>query len=245
MQNNIGNFNYRERIKRDNLSSYIKGLIDKGSSVGLHAIGFTKDNKTDIASKISTEGLKIYNNLTIYSTVRFFGELYFNDDELNHYRYDQTDNKELVIVLAIPEKFVHSSGSIVIGGDVPALSVSEAKKATNEFIFNYNESDRVFKPVPKEMILGCYTFDKTEEKKTLKSKPVQKTRYNPYTERYEYYTSPEYYYEYDLGHCDFYENPYYYGRLSQEERDEFITKYFGHKLKLGTTDVKVKKLSLK
>lgn len=223
MEKKIGQFEYESTFSRNKLTRKITSLIDSNYSVGLHAIGYTKKDKIEVASKISEEGIKVPQQFSAYYTIRFFGYPYRDNRMINEYSYDTTNHHEVAIVVAIPNKFAHSSGKIIEGGEFPYMSSSTAKRELNEFRKFKNLSDNVFKPIPKEFILGCYTFDSKERT------DIPETIRIPVDDGYGHI---DYRYEIDpcaktiLGPCDFYINPGHYRFLSQEEKDEFIEKHF-------------------
>ena len=224
MKDNIGNFVFDKRINRSELTSHIRSLVDNNYSVGLHAIGFVPKSTTklEIASKISKEGIKLRDNLSMYSTVRFFGKLCLDNQELNEYIYDQADPNEIVIVVAIPDKYRHSSGAVINGGEFRDIPTSDYKFSTNEYHTYANLTDSVVCPIPTVFILGCYTFNRNDVKH--ESRTVEK-RING---RVEYQIDP--YYKLELGDCDFYLNPMHYKNLSQEQHDYIIETCFKNEL---------------
>ena len=223
MEKKIGRFEYDSTFSRNELTKKITSLIDSNYSVGLHAIGYTEKDKLEVAAKIAEEGIKFPTYLSAYYTIRFFGYPFRDDRNINEYSYDTTDHNEVAIIVAIPNKFVHSSGKVIEGGRFPYLTSSQAKKELNEFHKSLNLSDGTFKPIPTEFILGCYTFDSKERTNipAIIDIPVDDGYGNiTYTHQIDPCAKTI------LGPCDFYQNPGHYRFLSQEEKDSFIEKHF-------------------
>ena len=183
------------KVKQDGIAKYLRDLVGNDCSIGLHEIGLNSlyEDREETANKIMSEGLDNKRDGTTYFTVAYFGKEGHESDINTYDCYGSIDVKTIVVV-AIPEVFEMSNGSTVYGG------------IFNKRNYNDDEghaeclTDYVFKSrIPSEFILGYYTYDKrnVEITNTISG--------------------------YEYGDATFYENPKYYSKLSQEEKDTFIS----------------------
>jgi len=212
------------KVKQDGLAKYLRDLVGDDCSIGLHEIGLNVINlsKEEAAKKIMREGLDNKRGGTTYFTVAYFGKKGHEFDINTYDCYGSIDAKTIVVV-AIPEVFEMSNGSTIYGG------VFNKRNYKDDQGHAECVSDYVIKSkIPAEFVLGYYTYDRRSIKPIYK----QGTRivYNPATgERAIEITNAISGYEY--GDATLYENPKYYSKLSQEEKDSFISSnYQGHNL---------------
>ena len=212
------------KVKQDGLAKYLRGLVGNDCSIGLHEIGLNSlyEDREESAKKIMNDGLDNKRGGTTYFTVAYFGRNGYEFDINKYDCYGSIDAKTIVVV-AIPEAFEMSNGSTVYGG------VFNKRKYKDDQGHAECLTDYVFQVgIPSEFILGYYTYNKRNVKPIYKQ--GTRTIYNPTTgERSIEITNTISGYEY--GDATFYENPKYYSKLSQEEKDAFISSnYQGHNL---------------
>ena len=212
------------KLKQDGLAKYLRGLVGNDCSIGLHEIGLNSlyENREEAAKKIMSDGLDNKRGGTTYFTVAYFGRNGYEFDINKYDCYGSIDAKTIVVV-AIPEAFEMSNGSTVYGG------VFNKRKYKDDQGHAECLTDYVFQAgIPSEFILGYYTYNKRNVKPIYKH--GTRTIYNPTTgERTIEITNTISGYEY--GDATFYENPKYYSKLSQEEKDSFISSnYRDHNL---------------
>ena len=204
------------KLKQDGLAKYLRGLAGDDCSLGLHEIGLNSryENKEEAANNIMREGLDNKRGGTTYFTVAYYGKKRHEFD-INNYNCYGSIYLKTIVVVAIPEAFEMSNGSTVYGG------VFNKRKYKDDQGHAECLTDYVFQAgIPSEFILGYYTYDRRNVKPIYKQ--GTRTIYNPSTgESAIEITNTISGYEY--GDATFYENPKYYSKLSQEEKDSFIS----------------------
>ena len=204
------------KVKQDGLAKYLRGLVGNDCSIGLHEIGLNSlyEDREESAKKIMSDGLDNIRGGTTYFTVAYYGRNGYEFDINNYSCYGSIDAKTIVVV-AIPEAFEMSNGSTVYGG------IFNKRKYKDDQGYAECLTDYVFKSkIPAEFVLGYYTYDRRNVKPIYKQ--GTRTIYNPTTgESAIEITNTISGYEY--GDATFYENPKYYSKLSQEEKDSFIS----------------------
>ena len=204
------------KVKQDGLAKYLRGLVGNDCSIGLHEIGLNSlyEDREESAKKFMSDGLDNKRGGTTYFTVAYYGRNGYEFDINNYSCYGSIDAKTIVVV-AIPEAFEMSNGSTVYGG------IFNKRKYKDDQGYAECLTDYVFKSkILAEFVLGYYTYDRRNVKPIYKQ--GTRTTYNPATgENAIEITNTISGYEY--GDATFYENPKYYSKLSQEEKDSFIS----------------------
>jgi len=157
-------------IKRDELFKFLEELTGDKCYVGLHYIfddsdiknEFSHLSKEEKAINIMKMGLINERRASMKSTCQIFGNLSTtyenNKNEIigtNRFSFTSLNGKNVVVVVAVPIVFEDTKGRKLFGGWMnPGIG------------FNDDESplecitDKLFeKNIPKETILGYYTFD--------------------------------------------------------------------------------------
>lgn len=162
------------RINRKESFRYFEELLGDNYYVGLHGISnhpdieneYFKMNKEEKAKNILNIGLLNHRKKSIKSTCRIFGRLstLYNKDkksilEFNKFLPYRSDNNNYVIVVAIPIVFEHSDGRKIFGGWMNPNIHYNDDNSPFECITDLMFYDKI----PKEMILGYYNFNTSDE----------------------------------------------------------------------------------
>lgn len=207
------------KVNQARLTNYIRGIAGPDCSIGLHEIGknITNHSRRETAEKMMLEGLTNNRSGSTYFTVTYYDK-YGYDSHINSFSFYGSINDKRIVVIAIPEYFKMSNGSIIYGG-IFKKRFHQEDEGHPECLTDYIFSSRI----PPEFILGFFTYDTRDINQNYNKNinQIQNTFNGMHSNnKVERSTNDKY------KDVIFYENPKYYNKLSQQEKDDFIKNNF-------------------
>lgn len=203
-----------EKVQKDNLNALIHEYVGNNCSIGLHEIGYNspENSKTETAIKIMQEGLNNSRGGTTYFSVSY------GVTDIGSYNYYGGIHDKVIVLVAIPECFKLSNGSIVYGGVF--------KKRYYKDDEGYPEcltDNLISSKIPPEFILGYFKYNSRDLKPKYQNK--RHIVRDPMTGLSSYAMEKELI-GYEPINVSLYLNNRFYNKLSVPEKDEFIKNLF-------------------
>ena len=193
-------------------------------SIGLHEIGYNSPNpsKVDTAIKIVQEGLNNIRGGTTYFTVSY------GVTDIGSYNYYGSIDDKVIVLVAIPEYFKLSNGSIVYGG------VFKDRYHNDDEGYSECLTDNLISSkIPPEFILGFFKYNSNDLRPVYQNK--RHIVRNPMTGLSSYAMEDEFI-GFEPMSVLLYLNNRFYNKLSVPEKDEFIKNLFKGRNFFDVTD---------
>ena len=213
-----------EKVQKDDLDALIQKYAGNNCSIGLHEIGYNSPNpsKVDTAIKIVQEGLNNIRGGTTYFTVSY------GVTDIGSYNYYGSIDDKVIVLVAIPEYFKLSNGSIVYGG------VFKDRYHNDDEGYSECLTDNLISSkIPPEFILGFFKYNSNDLRPVYQNK--RHIVRNPMTGLSSYAMEDEFI-GFEPMSVLLYLNNRFYNKLSVPEKDEFIKNLFKGRNFFDVTD---------